>query len=784
MKIGVFLCTCGDTLTNTLAAPTLAGFAETMPNVVHVETRADWCQTDALNSLATTIKSKQLDRVVVAACSPQLFGPRFFEAASTAGLAQGQIVFANLREHCAWVHKEDPKGATAKAKRLLRAAVFRAAAQSPVPTKTFPVTQEVLVLGAGVAGIQASLDIADKGIKVHLVERTPTIGGHMAVLNKTYPTDDCAICILGPKMADAATHPNITLYPYTELEAAEHTGKDWTITLRRKATLIDWSKCTGCNLCAEKCPTKVDDEWSWGIGKRRAAYMPFSQSVPRKYTIDTEHCRKITEDKCGVCAKICPAEAIDYEMKDEEVKVTVGSVVLATGFQEFDPSVVPELQYGKNPDVVTQMQYVRMVDSQGPLEGKLVAPSTGKQPKHVVMIQCVGSRDERYSWQCSAYCCMAATKHAILTKVEVNPHIDVTILARDIRAAGKGFEEYYVRARDEYGVKYLYRGEKVEVTQKNGKTIIKYEDPEGKTKSLSADLVVLSCAMTPSPGTKELAEKFELKIDEHGFFEALDEKVALARTNIAGVYICGACHGPKDIPESVEQAGAAAEEAGIWLATQSVAKQLDVAVVTKDLCNSCGLCIAACPSQAISVDEEGSCVIVDEVRCQACGECMAICPVGAIGPLNANPQVFDAAVKGLLGNSIEGPDSVIVGFACQECSYRAIDEAGEARLQYPADLHIIDVPCTGSISSPKILQTLEAGADGVILFACESDLCHHGRGARMANNRARVVRSVLLQSGAFPDQVQVVQMIGRNAHEFTEAARRAVKVITEARNGG
>jgi heterodisulfide reductase subunit A len=728
--------------------------------------------------------SKQLDRVVIAACSPQLFGSRFYQAATAAGLTDGQMTFANLREHCAWVHKDDPKGATAKAKRLLRAAVFRAAAQSPVPTKTFPVTQEVLVLGAGVAGIQAGLDLADKGIKVHLVERTPTIGGHMAVLNKTYPTDDCAICILGPKMADAATHPNITLYPYTELTAAEHTGKDWTIQLRRKAPLIDWSKCTGCNLCAEKCPTKVDDEWSWGIAKRRAAYMPFSQSVPRKCTIDAEHCRKITEDKCGVCAKICPAEAVDYEMKDEDLQVTVGSVVLATGFKEFDPSVVPELQYGKNPDVVTQMQYVRMVDSQGPLEGKLVVPSTGEKPKRVVMIQCVGSRDERYSWQCSAYCCMAATKHAILTKVEVDPHIDVTILARDIRAAGKGFEEYYVRARDEYGVKYLYRGDTVEIVEKGGKSQVKYTDPEGKAKSLSADLIVLSCAMSPTPGTTELAEKFGLTLDEHGFFEAQDEKIALARTDVHGVFICGACHGPKDIPESVEQAGAAAEEAAVWLATQSVSKELDVATVTKDLCNSCGLCIAACPSQAIELDAEGACVIVDEVRCRSCGECMAICPVGAIGPLNANPQVIDAAVQGLLGNAVEGPGSVVVGFACQECSYRAIDEAGEKRLQYPADLHILEVPCTGSISAPKILQTLEAGADGVILFACESELCHHGRGAKMAENRARVVRTLFSQSGRVPDQVHVVQMIGRDAHEFTQAAHKAVKAIRQARNGG
>ncbi|MFX1540762.1 MAG: hydrogenase iron-sulfur subunit [Promethearchaeota archaeon] len=783
MKVGVFLCTCGDTIKDTLDYEELVTFTETLPNVKYVEIRDDWCQEKSLNALSKTLSKKKLERLVIAACSPHLFGQRFYEAAEKAGITRGQITFANIREHCAWVHKENPSGATAKAKRLIRAAIFRVAAQSPIATKIFPVTQEVLVLGAGIAGIQASLDIADRGVKVHLVEKEPTIGGHMAVLNKTYPTLDCSICILGPKMAEAATHPNVVLYPYTELVEAEHTGKDWVLTLKKKATYVDWDKCTGCMQCTEKCPTRVMDDWSWGIAERRAIYMPFSQSVPRKCTIDAEHCKMITEGKCGVCAKICPADAIDYEMKDELVKVQVGSVILATGFKEFDPSVVPELHFAENPDVITQMQFVRMMDSVGPFGGKLEIPSTGQKPKTIVMIQCVGSRDERYSWQCSSYCCMAAIKHAELAKLEYDPEIDITILARDIRAGGKGFEEFYVHARDEYDIHFIYREGDLEVEQKDGKTIIKYVDPDGKLHSITADLVVLSCAMLPSSGTQRLAEMFGLALSELGFFQALDEKVALARTNVNGVYLAGTCHGPKDIPESVEQAGAAAEEASVWLATQGVAKELDVAVVNKDLCNGCGLCIPACPSQAISIIEDGDCVFVDEVRCQACGECMAICPVGAIEPLNTNPTVIDSAVKGLVENSVEGSESLIVGFACNECVYRAIDEAGEERLQYPADLHILEVPCTGSISAPRILQTLEAGADGVILFACDANLCHYGRGARMAYNRAKVVQNVIRQSGGDPSRVQVVQMIGRDAREFAHTAQKAVDAI-KGRNGG
>jgi heterodisulfide reductase subunit A len=783
MKIGVLLCNCGDTLSHTLDYVALTNFTETLPYVTHVATGNDWCQHEPLQTLTQTIVKKKLDRLVIAACSPQLFGPRFYNAAKKAGITRGQITFANIREHCAWVHQDNPQGATAKAKRLIRAAVFRVAAQSPITTKTFPVTQEVLILGAGIAGIQAALDLADRGIKVHLVEKEPTIGGHMAVLNKTYPTLDCSICILGPKMAEAATHPNIELYPYTDLVGAEHTGKDWLLTLNKKATYVNWDRCTGCMQCVEKCPTKVNDEWSWGIAKRKAIYMPFSQSVPRKVTIDAEHCKKLTADKCGVCEKVCPANAIDYSMEDETVRVQVGSVIFATGFKEFDPSVVPELHYAENPDVITQMQFIRMMDSVGPFGGKLEVPSDGRKPEKIVMIQCVGSRDERYSWQCSSYCCMAAIKHAELAKLEYDPNLDITIIARDIRAGGKGFEEFYVRARDEYNIKIVYRGDEIEIGQINGKPVVKYSDFDGVMKSIEADLVVLSCAMTPSPGTQDLAKLFGVPIGSLGFFKALDEKVALARTEVNGVYLAGTCHGPKDIPESVELASAAAEQASVWLATQTASKDMDTAVVNTELCNGCGLCIPACPSQAISLDPKSGCVIVDEVRCQSCGECMAICPVGAIGPINTNPSIIDSALKGLLGNSVEGPDTLIVGFACNECVYRAIDEAGEERLQYPADLHILEVPCTGSISAPKILQTLEAGANGVILFACDSKLCHYGRGARMAKSRARVVRSLLSQSGENPDKVQVVQLIGRDAKEFAAIARDAVASIKGSYGG-
>jgi heterodisulfide reductase subunit A len=786
VTIGVFICTCGDTIQTCVDTGALATFAKKLPDVRMVEARADWCQTDGIAALVQTVKSKELDRIVIAGCSPQFLGPRIEQAVTATGLTKGQLAYANIREHCAWVHPDDPAGATAKAKRLLRAAVFRVAKQNPIAMHEFPVAHEVLVLGAGVAGIQASLDLASRRTPVHLVERAPCIGGHMALLVKAFPRacHTCGDCIEAPRMVDAATTPGITLYPYTELVECQPSGKNFLVTLRRRATHVNWDKCTTCLACVEKCPVKVTDEWSWGLGSRNAIYRPTADSVPNKVTIDADHCLKLTKGTCGVCAEVCPTDAVDFNMKDELVRLTVGSIILATGFEEFDPSAIPELMYGRNPDVVTQMQLTRMLAETGPTRGKLVRPSDGQKPTRVVMIQCVGARDNRFDWQCHSYCCMAAIEHAALIKQVQGSDVDITILCRDVRAAGKGFEEYFVRTRDQLGVKFVYRGDEVAVSQRQGKTFVDYANPEGQRSSLPADLVVLSCAMTPSKGTQALAKQLGVPLDEHGFFQALDEKIALARTTVPGVYICGVCHSPKLILESVGQASAAAQEAAIWLSTQVTQKEMDVATVNDDLCNGCGLCVPTCVYHAISLDAETRRAKVDAVRCQVCGQCFSICPVGAIAPLNENQAVLDAAVQGLLGNAVEGPTPVVVGYACQECCYRTIDEAGDQRLKYPSNLHVVEVPCTGGVSTSQILRTLKAGAGGVVLYACDPQLCHYGRGAKMANSRATVVRSLLAASGSSPDRVQVVHMFGREAQEFVNATRKAVATITGAVKGG
>jgi heterodisulfide reductase subunit A len=785
MKIGVFICTCSDTIQDSIDIDNLAAFAKKLPNVAFVKTDTELCSSESLSSLIKAIKTHSLDRTIFAGCSPQFIGTQIEKAVNQAGLSKGQLAYVNIREHCAWVHADNPFGALKKAKRLLRSAVFRVIQQQPYITQEFPVVQEVLVLGAGVAGIQASKDLSSRNIQVHLVERTPCIGGHMLLLVKAFAREcsTCAECMEVPRIAEASTNPNIHIYTNTELVECHPAGKNFDVTLKRKATFVDWNKCTACNLCIDVCPIEVPDESTRGLSKRKAIIKPHAKCIHDKITIDANHCLKILKDECGACVDVCPTNAIQFDMKEELINLKVGSIILATGFDEFDPSVVPELMYGKNPDVITQMQLSRMMSETGPTQGKIIRISDGKKPKKLVMIQCVGARDPRFDWQCHKYCCISAIEHAAFLKQEIDPDIDVTILCRDVRSAGRGHEEFFVFTRDVLGVNYVYRGDEVSVKQRRNKTVVEYLDSEGERKSLSSDLVVLSCAMKPAVGTEALAKMLNVPLDSHGFFKALDEKVALTRTISPGIFLCGTCHSPKLIVESVGQASAAALEAAIWLSSQTTIQEMNVATVNEELCNGCGLCLPVCTFNAISFALENHHAVVDPVRCQVCGQCFGICPVGAITPLNENQAVLDATVSGLLGNAIEGPSPLIVGYACQECCYRTIDQAGENRMSYPSNMHILKVPCTGSISASQILRTLNEGADGVVLYACDSQLCHYGRGTKLAENRVAVLRQILNQSGLSPHRVQIVHMFGREPQFFVDATHQVVEAITEINDG-
>ena len=418
---------------------------------------------------------------------------------------------------------------------------------------------KVMVIGGGIAGIQASLDLAEMGIKVHLIEREPGIGGHMAKLDKTFPTNDCAICILSPKMADCFSHPNIDVMTYSELKSVSGEAGDFNATITRKARFVKEDECTGCGECVEKCPTRVPDGFNMGLSNRKAIYLYFLQSVPRIMTIDKDSCLKLTRDRCGICQQVCDKDAIDYDQQDQDIQLDVGAIILATGFDLVDARPLQRYGYSKIQNVITSLEYERLSCASGPTGGHLERPSDRKIAKRLAFIQCVGSRDTRRSRYCSSVCCMYATKEAILAS-EHEPGSHSSIFYTDMRAAGKGFQEYIERAQEEYSVTYI-RGRIGEINENwNGDPVVWYEDTEtDEVKRMTVDLAILAPSMTPVRGSSGLADLLEIDRDEYGFFKT--DPFVRVETTRQGIFACGYCQDPMDIPESVTSASSAAARA-------------------------------------------------------------------------------------------------------------------------------------------------------------------------------------------------------------------------------
>ncbi|UCE36597.1 MAG: CoB--CoM heterodisulfide reductase iron-sulfur subunit A family protein [Thermoplasmata archaeon] len=635
IRIGVFVCHCGANIANTVDVKDVVKFARKLPDVTFAMDHQFMCSEDGQNSISDAISKKKLDRVVVASCSPRLHEHTFRVTVADAGLNPYQFEMANIRENVSWVHHSEPKKATEKAKHIVKGAVARAKKLEAIDQMTVPVTQSVLVIGGGIAGIQAALDVADMGFQVTLVDKKPSIGGNMARLVETFPTGDCAMCILSPKMAEVARNPAIEILTYSEVVDVKGYIGNFVVTIRKKARYVDKKKCVGCGDCSEKCPVEVENEWDMGMGKRKAIYLQFPQALPRTYVIDKKNCIKITKNKCGVCKKVCPADAIDFKHKDKDIELKVGAIIVATGAQEFDPTGILEYGYGEHEDVITQLQLARMMDPSGPTEGKVIKPSDEKIPKKYLMIQCAGSRDEKYNPYCSRVCCMSAIKHAMMILSEQDPDAEIYLAYTDIRSFGKGYEEYYKRATEE-GVRFV-RSKIAEVMKgSKGKLVARLEDTDvGEVLTIEPDLVVLSTGLVPDESAENLARMLRLEKDSYNFLTERHPKLAPVDTKIDGIYLCGCAQGPKDIPDSVAQARAAAVAALKAISKKEITMNLAIAHVDEGLCNQCGICIEACPYEAIEIEEKeeggiGQPASVIEAVCKSCGICAAECPTGAI----------------------------------------------------------------------------------------------------------------------------------------------------------
>lgn len=629
-RIGVFVCHCGKNIAQTVDVAAVARYAKTLPGVVVAEENEFMCSEIGQDMIKGAMKKKKLNRVVVASCSPRLHEHTFRNAVTEAGLNPFHFEMANIRENVSWVHHDEPKKATEKAKYIVKGAVARAANLEAIGTATVSVERAVLVIGGGIAGIQAALDVAENGVKVYLVEKNPSIGGMMARLVETFPTGDCSMCILSPKMAEVARNRNIELITCSEVIDVNGYIGNFQVKIRNSPTYVDQKKCIGCGDCSEKCPVKIDSEWDMGLGKRKAIYLQFPQALPRTFVIDKKNCLKFTKNKCGNCADVCPADAVDFSQKAKNRKLKVGAIIVATGTREYDPSGIPEYGYDEYQDVITQLELARMLDPAGPTEGKMLSPSIGKEPPKILMLQCVGSRDEKYNPYCSRICCMSAIKHAVMIKTEQDPEAEVSIAYTDIRTFGKGYEEYYKRA-SEMGIRFI-RSRTAEVIEEDGKLMARLEDTDlGEPLTLHPDLVVLSTGLVPEKGSKDLARTLRLETDSYNFFTEKHVKLAPVDTKIAGIFICGTASAPKDIPDSVAQARAAAVAALTPVLKGTIEIDLAKAVVDKEKCDACKICIEVCPYEAIESGEGvKTSAFVIEALCKACGICTAECPTGAI----------------------------------------------------------------------------------------------------------------------------------------------------------
>jgi len=774
LRIGVYVCHCGLNIAGSVDCEQVAKFAATLPHVVLAKDNRYTCSDQGQELIKKDIKEHNLNRVVVASCSPRLHEPTFRRACEEAGLNKYFFEMANIREHCSWVHLYEKEAATEKAKDLVRMAVAKAALLEPETESVVPITKKALVIGGGVAGIQAALDLADTGYKVYLVEKESSIGGRMAQIDKTFPTMDCSICILAPKMSDAGRHPNIELLTNSDvLEVKGYIG-NFKVKVLKKPRYVT-KDCSACGDCAPVCPVTAPNEFDVGLATRHAIYTPFAQAVPSTYIIDRNLClNKENIIVCDKCIKACERKTIDFNMKPETVELDVGTIIVATGADVYDPASLVNYGYTRYPNVMTSLEFERLINAGGPSSGRLIRPSDLQIPDSVAFIQCVGSRSESGHLYCSNVCCMNTIKDSLLIK-EHWPDTKIYVYYVDIRAYGKGFEDLYKRARKE-GVLFI-RGLPTEIVE-NKKThdlwLVGENTLLKEVYKTKVGMVILSIGIEPRQDSNVIQRLCTLSRTPDGFFMEAHPKLRPVDAPTGGVFLAGCAESPKDIKDSVTQASAAAARASILMAKGKVTVEAVTSKLNPDDCTGCQMCAKVCPFNAINVVPERKTVELIEAACSGCGTCGAECPFNAITMRHfTDAQLFaqiDAATE-------FDADKKIVAFCCNWCAYAGADFAGVSRMQYPPNVRVIRTMCSGRVSPKFVERAFARGAATVLVAGCHFGDCHYINANYQTQKRVERLWKKMEKLGLDKNRLQLAWISAAEGERFASKIKEMQNIV-------
>jgi len=760
LKIGLFLCDCGKNISGTINNEQLIDYFSKFPDVYVLKDQY-LCSELGLNNVTEEIKEKKIDRVVIAACSFKLHGLLFRRTIEKAGINRFLISFANIREQNSWVHADEPEKATIKAIDQITMALERVRLLEPLDIQYSKINPFTLIIGGGIAGIKAALIIANTGYRVYLVEKEPTIGGHMALFDKTFPTLDCSICILGPLMSEIKDHPNIELLAYSEVEQVNGYVGNFEVKIKKNPRFIKEDDCVGCiDICREVCPIDIEDTFF----PRKAIDIPYPQAIPLFPNILEEYCIG-----CKICAQACDRDAIDFDQKPEIIDIQVGSIIVATGLKTFDPSLLGEYNYLKSPDIITTMQMERILNNDGPSHGKITIPSSGKPPKKVSFILCVGSRNKQIHHEyCSQVCCNVAIKQAVLVKKE-HPGTEINIYYNDIRANGKNCEEFYNRAREAFGIRFIKSNISAVLKSDTSDTLlVRGEDViEDKLFENKTDLVVLAVGIEPADKTDELSKILNISQDPNGFLLEKHLKVRPSETSVNGIFLAGAIQGPKDIPTSIAQAESAAAKTVSLITMGKVEMDPHIVYFNQKDCDLCRLCENICMFNALKIEDNQ--LKITQANCTGCGACAAMCHSDALYIPGFTKMQISAQIQSILKQKSESP--LIIAFLCNWCSYTGADLAGTSKLTYPTNVRTIHVMCTAMLNPSLVFESFFYGADGVLIAGCYPQDCHYQEGFIKAESRYESIKEVLIEAGINEKRVKIISIAAGEGEKYAKTIK-------------